>query len=122
MHRLLRVVAAVALACGPAAAQTQSPPGEVAATGTVPLSAEKQLEIKTAVARYGRALRPGQDLPRTSEKLTVGATVPSSIDLITLPQDAVTDTPTTTSYRFVLMREAIAVVDPESRKVVQIID
>jgi Protein of unknown function (DUF1236) len=122
MLRLVGVAAIVALAFASATAQTQSPPGEVAPAGTAALSPEKQLEIKTAVARYNRALRPGQELPRLPERLTVGATVPSSVELITLPQDAMTETPTTTSYRFVLMRDAIAVVDPESRKVVQIIE
>ncbi len=44
------------------------------------------------------------------------------MDLISLPQDTVTEVPTTTSYRFVLMKEGIAVVDPDTRRVVQVID
>jgi hypothetical protein len=102
----------------------QSPGGPAAAVETAksPLSADKQLEVKTSLARYGRALKPGQDLPRLNERLTVGATVPAAVELVGLPQDSVTEVPTTTSYRFVLMREGIAVVDPETRKVLQIIE
>ena len=103
-------------------AQSPGGPAAVIETAKPPLSPEKQLEVKTSLARYSRALKPGQDLPKISERLTVGATVPSTMELITLPQDTVTEVPTTTSYRFVLMREGIAVVDPETRKVVQIID
>ena len=109
---------------GGGAAVAQSPGGPTVPVETVkpPLSAEKQLEVKTSIARFNRALKPGQDLPKVNERLAVGATVPASMDLISLPQDTVTEVATTTTYRFVLMREGIAVVDPETRKVVQIID
>jgi hypothetical protein len=109
---------------GAALAQSPSPGGPATTIETTkqPLSAEKQLEVKTSLARYGRALKPGQDLPKLGERLSVGATVPASVELISLPQDTITEVATTTTYRFVLMREGIAVVDPETRKVVQVID
>jgi hypothetical protein len=121
-HVSRALISVLFLAAVPALAQSSGPPGEVVNVGNPPLSAEKQLEIKTSIARYSRALRPGQDLPKVSDKLAVGATVPASMQLIVLPQDAVTETPTTTSYRFVLMGNSIAVVDPETRKVLQIIE
>jgi hypothetical protein len=104
--------------------QSSSPGGPAATIETAkqPLSAEKQLEVKTSLARFGRALKPGQELPKLGDRLSVGATVPTSVELISLPQDTVTEVATTTTYRFVLMREGIAVVDPETRKVVQVID
>jgi hypothetical protein len=103
---------------------SQSPggPAAVIETAKPPLSPEKQLEVKTSLTRYGRALKPGQELPKINERLAIGATVPTTTELITLPQDTLTEVPTTTTYRFVLMREGIAVVDPETRKVVQVID
>jgi hypothetical protein len=110
------------LTAAPALAQSSAPPGEAVNVANPPLSAEKQLEIKTSIARFGRALKPGQDLPRISDKLAVGATVPDAVQLITLPQDTVTEVPTTTSYRFVLMGNSIAVVEPDTRKVLQIIE
>ena len=124
MRRLCCAIISLTLLTG-TASFAQSPGGPGAAvieTAKQPLSPEKQLEVKTSFARYSRALKPGQDLPKVNERLTVGATVPDTTELISLPQDTVTEVPTTTSYRFVLMREGIAVVDPESRKVLQVID
>jgi hypothetical protein len=123
MRRLCYGFVVLALLMGESSvAQSPGGPATTVETEKPPLSAEKQLEVKTSIARSSRALKPGQDLPKLNERLTVGATVPASTELISLPQDTVTEVPTTTSYRFVLMREGIAVVDPETRKVVQIID
>ena len=122
---LFSLVAGPSLGQSPGApAVSQSPGGPAAAVeaGKTPLSPEKQLEVKTSIARYGRALKPGQDLPKLNERLAIGATVPATVELINLPQDSVTEVATTTTYRFVLMREGIAVVDPETRKVIQVID
>jgi hypothetical protein len=110
------------LAGGGAFAQSPGGPAATIEVEKVPLSPEKQLEVKTSLARSNRAMKPGQDLPRVADRLNVGAIVPAEVELISLPQDTVTEVATTTTYRFVLMREGIAVVDPESRKVVQVID
>jgi hypothetical protein len=122
MRRLCYGLVSLALLAGSSSAQSPGGPTVPVQAGKPPLSAEKQLEVKTSIARYSRGLRPGQDLPRTADKLVVGATVPAETQLITLPQDTVTEVPTTTTYRFLLMREGIAVVDPESRRVIQVIE
>jgi hypothetical protein len=123
MRRLCCGFVWLALLTGGAAfAQSPGGPAVTIEAEKTPLSPEKQLEVKTSLARYSRALKPGQDLPKVADRLSVGATVPTDMELISLPQDTVTEVPTTTTYRFVLMREGIAVIDPESRKVVQIID
>jgi hypothetical protein len=122
MHRCFYALVAAALAAAPGFAQTSGTAVEIDRSAGPPLSAEKQLEVKTSIARYSRGLKPGQDLPKVGEKLAIGSIVPPSVELITLPQDSVTEVPATTSYRFVLMQQGIAVVDPESRKVVQVID
>jgi hypothetical protein len=121
-HFSCALIAVALLAAVPVLGQSAAPTGEAVTVASPPLSAEKQLEIKTSIARFSRALKPGQDLPRVTDKLAVGATVPGSVQLITLPQDTVTEVPTTTSYRFVLMGDSIAVVEPETRKVLQIIE
>ncbi len=117
-------IALALLTGGTALAQSPSPggPATTIETEKQQLSPEKQLEVKTSLVRYGRALKPGQELPKINERLAVGAAVPAGIELISLPQDTITEVPTTTTYRFVLMREGIAVVDPETRRIVQIID
>lgn len=127
MRRVHLMLVALALLTGGAAfASSSSPsPGGPAATIETekqPLSPEKQLEVKTSIARYSRGLKPGQELPRHPERLAVGTTVPAGVPLVTLPHDAFSAVPNTTTYSFVLMREGIAVVDPESRKIIQVID
>lgn len=51
----------------------------------------------------------------------MGEVVPESTELWGLPQDMATEVPAVTNYRFLLTGNAIAVVDPETRKVVQLI-
>ena len=121
MRRLCLGFVTLALLTGAGLAQAPTVPDPAEPPKQI-LSPEKQLEVKTSIVRYGRALKPGQDLPKIDERLAVGATVPATTELISLPQDTVTEVPTTTSYRFILMREGIAVVDPTTRQVIQVID
>jgi hypothetical protein len=106
------VLLAVTLAAFAAAAQTGGTPVE---TPPVPLSPEKQAAVKQHVERE----RPSE--ARTDGPITVGMIVPDSVELWSLPQDSVTEVPATTSYRFLRTGKTIAVVDPNTRKVVQII-
>ncbi len=52
--------------------------------------------------------------------VTVGMTTPEGVELWALPQDSVTEVPIVTSYKFFTSGRTIAVVDPESRKVIQV--
>ena len=100
------------LVASTAAAQTGGTPVE---TPPVPLSPEKQAVVKQHVERE----KPPE--AQTGGSVTVGMTVPEDVELWSLPQDSVTEVPATTRYQFLRIGEAIAVVDPESRKVIQII-
>jgi hypothetical protein len=112
MMSLARAVLLAALLGTSAAAQTGGTPVE---TPPVPLSAEKQATVKQHVQRG----HPPE--AQTGGPVTVGMTIPESVELWSLPQDSVTEVPATTSYKFLLTGKTIAVVDPESRKVIQII-
>ncbi len=93
-------------------AQTTGTPVE---TAPVPLPAEKQAIVKEHVKR--------NDMPvaNIGAPVTVGMTLPETVELFALPQDTVTEVPKVTSYKFLITADTIAVVDPESRKVIQII-
>jgi hypothetical protein len=124
MHRLAYGLVPTALIPATVAlAQSVALPADVETTGSFPItfSASKQKEIKASIAGSERGLRVGAQLPRLQEELALGMTVPWTVDLIALPQDAITEIPTTSSYRFVLTGDRIAVVDPSTRTVVQII-
>ena len=115
MSRFARSAAlALALDCVvPAAtAQTTGVPVE---TAPVPLPPEKQAMVKEHVRR--------NDVPAAdpSAPVTVGMIVPEGTELFALPQDNVTEVPSVTRYKFLVTGATIAVVDPETRKVIQII-
>ena len=112
MTVLLRATLFATLLAASAAAQTGGTPVE---TPPVPLSPEKQATVKQHVERA----KPPE--ARIDHPVTAGMTVPESVELWSLPQDSVTEVPAVTSYKFLLTGKTIAVVDPESRKVVQII-
>jgi hypothetical protein len=103
---------AVGLSIGSGAAQTGGTPVE---TPPVLLSPEKQAIVKEHVAQ---AQLPPVDI---SGPVTVGMEVPAAVVLFALPQDTVTEVPTVTRYKFFATGNTIAVVEPESRKVIQII-
>lgn len=112
MMNLARAVLLAALLGTSAAAQTGGMPVE---TPPVPLSPEKQ----ALVMQHVRREKPPE--AQIGGPVTVGMAVPESIELWSLPQDSVSEVPATTSYKFLLSGQTIAVVDPESRKVIQII-
>ena len=102
------------LATAPASAQTAPTTGSEIQT-PVALSPEKQSLVREHVQRSNF---PAAQL---SEPVRVDMVVPSEVDLVALPQDAGTEVPTMTSYQFLVASDVIAVVEPESRKVIQLI-
>ena len=95
-----------------ALAQTTGTPIE---TPPVPLPPEKQALVKEHVKR--------SNVPATNlgTPVSVGTTLPETVALFALPQDAVTEVPQVTSYKFLVTGDTIAVIDPGSRKVIQLI-
>ncbi len=103
----------------------QAPPADqprtVDTTNSTMLSPEKQAQVRDGLRQFESIGRGETKLPRVDQDLVVGATLPEGIEPVALPQDRVTDVPQVTSYRFVLAQNGIAVVDPESRRVIQVI-
>jgi hypothetical protein len=113
---------AVALTSNSSLAQRTPRPRTVDPTQSKLLDAEKQAQVKAFVRDYGRIVKDGPKLPKVDQALAVGELVPEDVALAALPQDSVTEVPQVTSYRFVLAANgAIAVVDPATRRVVQLI-
>ena len=113
---------AVALTSNSSLAQRTPRPRTVDPTQSKLLDAEKQAQVKAFVRDYDRIVKDGPKLPKVDQALAVGELVPEDVALAALPQDSVTEVPQVTSYRFVLAANgAIAVVDPATRRVVQLI-
>jgi len=88
--------------------------GTTVEAGKTLLSAEKQALVRQHILS---AKQPVADIGQVN----VGATVPPNVDLFALPEDTVTEVPKITGFKFVVAPNGIAVVDPETRQVVQII-
>lgn len=77
---------------------------------------------KAFVRDYERRSKDGSKLPRVDRILVPGEAVSEDVTLATMAEDSFTEVPQVTSYRFALSADGtIAVVDPETRQVVQVI-
>jgi hypothetical protein len=101
-------------AAGPCVAQSTAGPGAEVQSPMI-LPPEKQSLLRDQAKR--------SDLPvaNLKEPVRIGMIVPEETELLVLPQDAGTEVPTTTTYKYLLSGDVIAVVEPESRKVIQLI-
>jgi hypothetical protein len=101
-------------AANPCLAQSTAAPG-AEAQSPVTLPPEKQSLIRDQAKR--------SDLPvaNLNEPVRIGMIVPEETELLVLPQDAGSEVATTTTYKYLLSGDMIAVVEPESRKVIQLI-
>jgi hypothetical protein len=119
MTPLICAFLAAALAMSSAAAQTGRSHGgttpKTVEPSSMPLSSDKHGLVKEHVRR---AKVPEAKI---DEQVAVGMTVPEGVELWGLPQDSMTEVPTVSSYKFFHVGKVIAVVDPDSRKVVQLI-
>jgi hypothetical protein len=111
------VVAGMVTLGSMAPASSQPAQGTPVETGAPrPLPPEKQTMILEQVRR-------SPDLPQAnvSEPLRVGMTIPDEVEVLELPQDAVTTVPTVTTYSYIIVGDQIAILEPETRKVIQLI-
>jgi len=116
-HLLIATAAAVALVTAvPASAQTSTVTTTTSpsATGSLTIAPEKRTVIKQRFT--------GAPVTTVKEKVTVGATVPADVELMAVPDTVVTELPTVKSYRYFRYNDDVVLVDPSSRRVVQIID
>ena len=101
MKRVLLAAAAVALLAGPAMAQS------------VVIAPEQRTIIKDYVMK--EKVRPF----KLQSRVTVGATLPADVTLSPVPE---TWGPAFRSYRYVYTGDDVVLVDPSSRRVVEVID
>jgi hypothetical protein len=107
----LATAALLALLSAPAFAQTTVVTPEPGATITI--APEQRTRIKEYVVQ--QRVRPA----RIEERLTVGGTLPADVELSAVPNDW---GPGITRYRYVYWNDRVVLVDPSSRRVIQIID
>jgi hypothetical protein len=101
MRRIVLAAAVTVLAASPLMAQT------------VVIAPEQRAVIKEYVVK--EKVRPY----KLQSRVTVGATLPADVDLAPVPE---TWGPAVRSYRYVYTGDDIVLVDPSSRRVVEVID
>ena len=101
MKRVLLATAAVVLLAGPVMAQA------------VVIAPEQRQVIKEYVVK--EKVRPH----KLQSRVTVGATLPADVELAPVPE---TWGPSFRSYRYVYTGDDVVLVDPSSRRVVEVID
>jgi hypothetical protein len=110
---MLLLSAAIALMSSGALAQSTVTTTTGAGRATVQIEPEYRTRIKTYVTEH--KVRP----VTTKEKIVVGGTVPSDVELAAVPSDW---GPSLTKYRYVYSGDRVMLVDPGTRTVVQEID
>jgi len=113
MNRIILAgVAALALAV-PAMAQTSTTVTTTESAGTVTIAPEQRTKIK----QYVTTSKPKS--VTLKERVTVGATLPADVELQAVPSDW---GPSVSRYRYVYSGDNVVLVEPSSRKVIQVID
>jgi hypothetical protein len=102
------------LAAVPAGAQTSVTTTTTETTGSVTIAPEKRTVIRQQL---------GSTAPVTiKERVTVGATVPETVELRSVPETIVSDIPSVKGYRYFVYNDDVVLVDPQTRKVVTIVE
>jgi hypothetical protein len=103
------------LAAVPAGAQTSvTTTTTTDTTGSVTIAPEKRTVIRQQL---------GTSAPVTiKERVTVGATVPETVELQSVPETLVSDIPSVKGYRYFVYNDDVVLVDPQTRKVVTIVE
>ncbi|MBB4040990.1 hypothetical protein GGR34_002649 [Microvirga flocculans] len=102
------------LAAVPAGAQTSVTTTTTETTGSITIAPEKRTIIHKQL---------GTTKPVTiKERVTVGATVPDTVELQSVPETIVSEVPAVKGYRYFVYNGEVVLVDPQTRKVVTIVE
>jgi hypothetical protein len=109
------LVFAAALFATPAFAQTTTiiTPDT---TGSITFTPSQETEFRQVI------MRNPAPVVTVKERVIVGATLPAEVELAPVPTEIVTEVPAVRSYRYVRTDAGIALVQPETRRVVRIIE
>lgn len=110
---LLAAIAVASLVTTSALAQTTVTTTAPGAGATIMIAPEQRTKIKQYVVQ--EKVKPVV----VKERVAVGVTLPADVELMTVPSDW---GPDVAKYRYVYTDNRVALVEPGSRRVVQIID
>nr|WP_246529415.1 DUF1236 domain-containing protein [Microvirga zambiensis] len=87
-------------------------------SASVGLSSEQRKKFKTTVETTGSTR------PSTTSKVEIreGVTLPQDVEIMEVPETIITEVPELRTYRYVVVGDEIAVVEPETRRVIEVIE
>ena len=83
---------------------------------TVVFEPQQRTVIKSYVAKH--PLRPAA----IRERVSVGWTVPAEVELAPVPEEIYAEVPTARPYRYFMWNDRVVLVEPGSRRVIEVID
>jgi hypothetical protein len=114
----LLLVLATLLSGSPALAQSEGTFGTTTIGRTaIDLTPEQKSTIARAVTKQNVTRPPPQHVPAT-----VGAELPASVELYTLPVEVMLEVPQAKLYKYTMINDNVVIVDPTNMKVVEVIE
>jgi Protein of unknown function (DUF1236) len=86
-----------------------------AVAAVMPAMAQVAIEVAPEVREY--VVREGRSSVRVDSDIVVGTTLPETIDVYEIE-----DVPTGASYRYAVVNDRSVIVEPRSRRVLEILD
>ena len=87
-------------------------------SASVSLSSEQRKKFRTTIETTGSTH------PSTSTKVEIreGVTLPEDIEVMEVPQTIISEVPELRTYRYVVVGDEVALVEPETRRVIEVIE
>jgi hypothetical protein len=114
---IIGAASAQGLAPSPSAApNTTLAPSAVQPGAPLMLTPEQRSTIFAAIQQDNKKITPPQDFP-----VSVGAEVPPSIELYSLPDGVMASTPAARTFKYTKLREHVVLVDPTNMRVADVL-
>jgi len=101
----------------PGSQQNTTGQGAAGASGAVNMTTEQRTKISTTIKQTN--VRP---VTNVNFNISVGATVPRTVELHPLPAAIIEIYPQWRGYRFVLVRDEIIIIEPDTYRIVAVIE
>ncbi|WP_052003015.1 DUF1236 domain-containing protein [Microvirga sp. BSC39] len=86
-------------------------------SASVSLSSEQRKKFRTSVETTGSTRQ-------TTSKVEIreGVTLPQDVEILEVPQTVISEVPELRTYRYVVIGDEVALVEPETRRVIEVIE
>lgn len=87
-------------------------------SASVSLNSEQRKKFKSTVETTG-SIRPPTS---TTIEIREGATLPQDVEIMEVPEAVISEMPELRTYRYVVIGDEVALVEPETRRVIEVIE